>query len=167
MKELKDLNDLLSHEVQVLYSGEQLLIAGLERMIKKSTNLELKALFQQHLDETKTHIERLKQAAKLLNIDPDGDGNPSMKGLIAEGEKVMHKDTDPETLDATLIAGAQKIEHYEISGYGTAAHYAERLGLTQVATLLRQTLDEEQATDTKLNELAKNKLNEKAQHAPA
>src|SRR5215218_4841847 len=114
MKEIKDLNDLLTHEIQVLYNGEQLLIAGLERMAKKASNSELKTLFQQHLEETRTHIERLKQAAGMLNIDADDDGNPSMKGLIAEGEKVMHKDTNAEVQDASLICGAQKIEHYEI-----------------------------------------------------
>ena len=163
MKELKDLKDLLCHEVQVLYSGEKLIVGGLERMIQKASNAELKAAFHQHLEETQTHIKRLEQAATLLKIDPDGDGNPSVKGLIAEGEKVMHKDASPETLDASLIAGAQKIEHYEISGYGSAAYYAEELGLGEVATLLRQTLGEEQATDTKLNDLAKNKINRKAE----
>jgi len=165
MKEIKDLNDLLTHEIQVLYNGEQLLIAGLERMAKKASNSELKTLFQQHLEETRTHIERLKQAAGILNIDADDDGNPSMKGLIAEGEKAIHKDANNEVQDASLICGAQKIEHYEIAGYGTAAYYAEMLGQTQVASLLRQTLEEEQATDTKLNNLAKNKINLRAQHA--
>ncbi len=159
MKELKNLRDLLCHEVQVLYSAEKLLIAGIERMVMKANNMELKAAFLQHLEETRIHIERLEQAAQLLNIDADGDGNPAMKGLIAEGEKVMHKDTNPETLDATLIAGAQKIEHYEISGYGSAAYYAEELELFDVANLLRETLNEEQATDEKLNELAKTKIN--------
>lgn len=165
MKELKDLNDLLTHEIHVLYSGEQLLIAGLERMIKKASNTELKGLFQQHLQETRTHIERLKQAANLLGIDADDEGNPSMKGLIAEGEKTIHKDANIEVQDASLICGAQKIEHYEIAGYGTAAYYAEMLGQEQVAALLRQTLQEEQATDTKLNNLAKSKINLRAQHA--
>ncbi|MEJ7681375.1 MAG: DUF892 family protein [Segetibacter sp.] len=115
------------------------------------------------MDETKVHKQRLEEAAKYLKIDPDGDGNPSMKGLIAEGEKVMHKDATHEALDAALIAGAQKIEHYEISGYGTAAHLAEARGLTDVAGILRQTLHEEQATDTKLNDLAKTTINRKAQ----
>lgn len=161
MKELKNLHDLLCHEVQVLYSAEKQIFAGLTRMIKKTYNLELKAAFQQHLEETGTHIERLERCAQILNIDPDGDGNPAVKGLIAEGEKVMHKDTIPETLDAALIAGAQKIEHYEISGYGTAAYFALELGLTEVAMLLHETLEEEKATDLKLNNLAKLKINRK------
>ena len=165
MKELKDLNDLLTHEIEVLYSAEHLLIDGLERMQQKANDPQLKAAFQQHLEQTRTHIERLKQASKLLGIDPDGDGNPSMKGLIAEGEKAIHEDANDEVKDASLICGAQKIEHYEISGYGTAAYYAESLGQSQVASLLRQTLQEEQETDTKLNNLAKSKINLRAQHA--
>jgi len=165
MKEFKDLNDLLTHEIHVLYSGEQLLVGGLERMIKKASNTELKNLFQQHLEETRTHIQRLRQIADLLGVDADEEGNPSMKGLIAESEKTIHKDANSEVLDASLICGAQKIEHYEIAGYGTAAYYAEMLGQAQVAALLRQTLQEEQATDTKLNNLAKTKVNMRAQHA--
>lgn len=164
MKELKNLEDLLAHEIQVLYDGEKMLLAGLKKMAKKATNPELKEVFEMHLEESKQHVERLELAAKRLKVSPDGDSNPSMKGLIAEGEKVMHKDVNPETLDATLIAAAQKIEHYEISGYGTAAHYAEELGFHEVAGILRQTLSEEQAADTKLNDLAKTKINIKAEH---
>jgi len=165
MKEIKDLNDLLTHEIQVLYSGEQLLIEGLERMIKKASHIELKALLQQHLEDSRTHIERLTEAAELLGIDADDESNPSMKGLIAEGEKVIHKDANAEVQDASLICGAQKVEHYEIAGYGTATYYAEMLGQAHVASLLRQTLEEEKVTDTKLNNLAKNKINLRAQHA--
>ena len=162
MKELKDLNDLLGHEIQVLYSGERLLVAGIKRMIEKANNLELKVAFQLHLEETETHISRLEQAAKMMNIDPEGDGNPSMKGLLAESEKAMHKDSTPETMDATLIAAAQKIEHYEIAGYGTAAVYAEELGYYSMAKMLKETLDEEIATDTRLNNLAIGKINRQA-----
>lgn len=162
MKELKDLTDLLGHEVQVLYNGEVLLIAALPRMIKKANNEALKAALSQHLEETQTHKQRLERAAKLLGIDPDGDGNPSMKGMIAEGEKVFHKDASPETLDAAIIAGAQKIEHYEIAGYGSAAYFAEELALQSVADLLKQTLQEEKATDAKLNDLAKSNINPKS-----
>ena len=167
MKELRNLTDLLGHEIQVLYNAENLLLVALKRMSKKSSNLELKAVFEQHLEETETHIERLEHAAELLDIAPDEDGNPAMKGLIAEGEKLMHKDANPETLDAALIAGAQKIEHYEISGYGSAAYYAEELGFNEVAALLKQTLEEEKATDTRLNNLAKSKINIRAEHPVA
>jgi ferritin-like metal-binding protein YciE len=162
MKELKNLNDLLVHEIQVMYNAEELQILALQRMISKTSNPELKNAFEQHLEETKQHKERLSKIGKILNIDPSGEGNPAIKGLIVEGEKVLHKDANPQTLDATLIAGVQKIEHYEIAGYGTAASLAESLGLMPVWELLSQTLKEEKDTDSKLNNLAKNKINVKA-----
>ena len=163
MTELKTLNDLLKHEVQVLYEAEKLQMLALPRMIKKTSSEELKNAFQVHLDETKIHVERLEKAAKLLAIDPSADKNPSIVGLVAEGEMVLHKDATPETLDATLISGVQKVEHYEISGYGTAANLAEELGMMQVWELLSQTLKEEKETDIKLTELAKRKINRKAE----
>jgi ferritin-like metal-binding protein YciE len=162
MADLKNLQDLLHHEIQVLYSAETQLIAAMPKMAKNAHDQQLKNAFEMHLEQTKQQKERLEQAAKILGIDPDGDGCPSMKGLIAEGEKVMHKDATPEALDAALISGAQKIEHYEISGYGTAAHLAEGLGLNEVHQLLSQTLNEEKNTDEKLNRLAKTNINQKA-----
>lgn len=162
MAELRNLQDLLHHEIQVLYSAETQLIAAIPRMAKKAQDQQLKSAFEMHLEQTKQQKERLEQAAKILDINPDGDGCPSMKGLIAEGEKVMHKDATPEALDAALICGAQKIEHYEIAGYGTAAHLAEGLGLKEVHQLLSKTLDEEKSTDAKLNSLAKGTINQKA-----
>jgi ferritin-like metal-binding protein YciE len=131
-------------------------------MIQHASNAELQQAFTQHLEETRRHAERLEQIAKMMNIDPEGDGNPSLKGMIAEGEKVMHKDADPDVMDATLIAGAQKIEHYEIAGYGTARYLAQMLGQTQVAEILAQTLEEEKKTDAILNGLAMNKINQQA-----
>ncbi|HEX8348636.1 MAG TPA: ferritin-like domain-containing protein, partial [Hymenobacter sp.] len=151
MTELRDLKDLLTHGIQVLYSTEKLLLAGMPRMMEKAYNEELKAAFAQHLKETEQQVQRLEQAAKLLNIDPDGDSSTGIKGLIAEGEKVMHKDAAEPVLDAALIAGAQKIEHYEIAGYGTVVYMAEELGFAEVAQLLQQTLDEEKHTDSLLN----------------
>jgi ferritin-like metal-binding protein YciE len=161
MKKLKNLKDLLCHEVQALYSAEELLVSGIKRMFAQANNLELKAAFQQHLEETKIHIERLLEVSRILNIDPEGDSNPAMKGLIAEGEKAMDKESNAETMDAALIVAAQKIEHYEIAGYGSATYYAEELGLYDVANLLQKTLAEEKATDKKLNMLAKDKINAK------
>ena len=162
MADLKDLTDLLHHEIQVLYDAEKLLIAAIPRMAEKATSPELKAAFMQHLEETRLHQQRLEQAARLLNIKPDGDSSTGMKGLIAEGEKTMQLPHTPEALDAALICAAQKIEHYEISGYGTAAHLALGLALDNVYELLKKTLNEEQATDTKLNNLAKTSINYKA-----
>lgn len=163
MKAIENLDDLLYHEIQILYKAEELIIAALPKMISKAQDKELKSAFNRHLEESKVHKERLQQICKHFDIDPGGDGNPSMKGLIAECEKVMHKDVTREALDAALIAGAQKIEHYEISGYGTAAHLARSRGFKFAADLLEQTLQEEQKTDTLLNNLAKSTVNVKAQ----
>jgi ferritin-like metal-binding protein YciE len=162
MKQLKNLYDLLNHEVQMLHNLEKLQVAALERMAKKTSNQKLQHAFEQHMEETKIHKKRLEVIAKILNIDPDGEGNPAIKGMIAENEKLIHKNATPETLDSALIAGAQKIEHYEIAGYGTAAYLAQQLGLLRISELLDITLQEEQATDTILNLLAKVEVNEKA-----
>jgi ferritin-like metal-binding protein YciE len=162
MAALKNLQDLLHHEIQVLYSAENQLIKAMPRMAQKAHDQQLKNAFEMHLEQTKQQKERLKKAADLLGIDPEGDKCDSMAGLIAEGEKVMHKDATPQALDAALICGAQKIEHYEIAGYGTAAHLAEGLGLNEVHQLLSQTLNEEKNTDEKLNRLAIGYINQKA-----
>jgi ferritin-like metal-binding protein YciE len=160
MTELKDLKDLLIHEVQVLYNTEKYQLLALPRMLKNSTNVELKGALQQHLDETKIHKQRLEKVGQLLNIDPDDEGSPSIKGLVFEGEKVLHKDAKAEVRDAAILAGVQKVEHYEISGYGTAAYLAEMLGLHEANELLFETLNEEKATDEKLNQLARNSINQ-------
>ncbi|MBD2768499.1 ferritin-like domain-containing protein [Hymenobacter sp. BT664] len=156
---MKDLRDLLDHEVQAMYSAEKLIAAGLPRMIQNASSSELKQAFQTHLDETEHQIQRLEQVADLLEIDVDGDKNLGMAGIIAEGEQVMHKDATPEALDAALICGAQKVEHYEIAGYGTAVYLAQELGFDQVATILDGILDEEKRTNGILNSLAKTLVN--------
>ena len=162
MAALKDLTDLLNREIQVLYDAEKLLIAAIPRMAEKANDPQLKAAFRKHLEETQEHKVRLEKVAELMGIKPDGESNAGMKGLIAEGEKVMHTRATPEALDAALICGAQKIEHYEIAGYGTAAHLALGLALDPVYELLNLTLQEEQATDTRLNNLAKTNINRRA-----
>lgn len=163
MAQLTDLHDLLCHEVQAMYSAEKLIVAGLPRMIEKALTEELKHAFRKHLTETEKQVERLEEVAKLLNIDADGDSNPGMKGIIAEGEKVMEKNSESEVLDAALICGAQKIEHYEIAGYGTAVYLAQELGLEAVARILNATLEEEKNTNSILNHLAKNLVNPMAE----
>ena len=159
MAELKDLRDLLAHEVQVLHSAEKLLVAGLPRMIAKAQSHELQAAFRKHLTETELQITRLEQVADLLGIDTDGDASAGIKGLIAEGEKVMHKDASPEVMDAALICGAQKIEHYEIAGYGTAVYLAYELGEQAAGRILEGILEEEKRTNEILNNIAKNIVN--------
>lgn len=165
MKEIKNLEDLLHHELQVLWSAESMLMEAMPRMIEKAKNEGLKNLLRYHLAETDQHKVALEAICKMLEIDPQGDFNPGMKGILEEGEKVMAKDATDEGMDAALIAGAQKVEHYEISGYGSAAHYAEMLGYEGISKRLRLTLEEEQQADTKLNFLAKNLINPRAKVA--
>ena len=162
MTEIKDLKDLFFHEIQVLWSAEKMLIEAMPAMIERARNLGLKKNLAMHLAETEQHKAALDLICKQLNIDPKGDFNPGMKGIIEEGQKVMAKDATDVAMDAAIIAGAQKVEHYEISGYGSAAYYAEMLGYEGIAQRLRLTLAEEQDADTKLNFLAKEIVNARA-----
>lgn len=159
---LETLDDLFEMQLKDLYSAENQLVKALPMMAEKAKDGRLRAGFERHLRETENQVERLERIGKNLNLDLDGQTCKAMAGLIAEGQETMSERATDEVMDAALIAASQRIEHYEISGYGTAAHYAERLGHNEAANLLRQTLEEEQLTDTKLNELAKNYLNAKA-----
>ncbi len=159
---LETLDDLFELQIKDLYSAEHQLVKALPLMAEKAQDSRLRDGFMRHAGETKNHIARLEQIGQALNVDLGGHTCKAMEGLIAEGQETMSERATPEVMDAALIAASQRIEHYEISGYGTAAHYAERLGHTEASGLLRQTLQEEQFTDTKLNDLAKNYLNAKA-----
>lgn len=160
---MRSLEDLFHHELKDLYSAEKQLITALPKMAKAASDKKLVAAFEMHLKETEAQKERLEKVCELVGIKPSGETCKAMEGLVEEGSKMIKEDADPETKDAGLIACAQRVEHYEISGYGTAAHFAERLGHADAAKLLRQTLQEEQATDTKLNDLAKRSINAKAE----
>lgn len=162
MTEIKDLEQLFYHEIQVLWSAEKMLVEAMPKMIERAKTPGLKQNLSLHLAETDQHKVALEAICKQLGIDPGGDFNPGMKGILEEGEKVMAKDATDEAMDAALIAGAQKVEHYEISGYGSAAYYAEMLGYEGIAKRLRLTLAEEQDADTKLNFLAKGLINPRA-----
>ncbi|MBS1665213.1 MAG: DUF892 family protein [Bacteroidetes bacterium] len=159
---IKNLEELFYHELQVLWSAESMLVEKMPLMIGRARNEGLKNLLAMHLAETDQHKVALEAICKQLGVDPNGDFNPGMKGILEEGEMVMHKEATDEAMDATLIAGAQKVEHYEISGYGSAAYYAEMLGYDGIAKRLRLTLAEEQQADTKLNALAKSLINYRA-----
>jgi len=162
MSKLKNLEELFHHQLKDLYSAEKQLLEALPKMAKKAHDPKLKAAFEEHLSETEEQKARIEQVCEKLGISPGRMKCKAMEGLIEEGEDMIDENAEPEVKDAGLIAEAQRIEHYEISGYGTAAHYAERLGLADVAKILRTTLDEEQNADTKLNKLAKNSINQKA-----
>ena len=185
MEKMIDLKDLLKHEVLDLYSAEEQIIAAMPAMIEKAKDARLKKSLQEHLKITEKQKTRLDKVKSLLsengNEESSGNGRgffsslfggsggnqkcKGMEGLITEGEKVMGEDMTPEVLDAAIIASAQKIEHYEICGYGTARAYARQLNLGQVAELLEETLDEEYEADDRLTDLAVGGLNEEAEEA--
>ncbi len=159
---LRTLDDLFVEQLKDLYSAENQLVKALPDMASEAQDPQLRMGFEKHLIETKNQVSRLEQIGRALGQDLDGHTCKAMQGLVAEGKQTIAEDADPAVKDAALIAAAQRVEHYEIAGYGTAAHYAERLGHTEAASLLRQTLQEEQLTDTRLNDLAKGYINQKA-----
>lgn len=159
---MKTLQDLFEHQIKDLYSAETQLIEALPKMINAVQDSKLKQSFEDHLEETKGHKKRLEEIAKKLGFKPTGEGCKAMKGLIKEAESFLGEDADPAVRDAGIIAEAQRIEHYEISGYGTVARYAKELGHDDIAEKLYQTLEEEEDADESLNELAEDRLNRKA-----
>jgi len=165
MEAIKNIQDLFYHELQVLWSAEAMLVDAMPEMIDRAKNEGLKQMLALHHAETQQHKAALEGICKQLGIDPQGDFNPAIRGIIEEGNKVMAKDATDEAMDAAIIAGAQKVEHYEISGYGSAACYSEMLGYEGITQRLRLTLEEEQQADTKLNFLAKHLINLKANGA--
>ena len=163
MPKLASLDDLLVHELQDIYNAEGQILKALPRMIKAATHPDLKQAFEEHRQQTEGQVRRLEQAFKLLGVPAKGRKCEGMAGVIEEGRKVMEEDAEPPVRDAALIAGAQKVEHYEIASYGCVCTYAEMLGYDQVHDLLGQNLDEEETTDQRLTALAENVINQEAE----
>lgn len=161
-KKLNTLEDLLRHELQDLYSAETQIIEALPKMAEKASNSDLKEAFKAHLEETKQQRQRLEDVCRQLSIEPKGETCKAMQGIIREAQDLMKENADREVMDAALIAEAQRVEHYEIAGYGTVCTYAERLGHTDIKNKLGQTLEEEKSADQKLNKIA-SRVNEKAE----
>lgn len=159
---MKKLEDLFEHQLKDLYSAETQLIDALPKMAKAANDKKLKKAFEDHLEETKKQKERLEKVCDELGIKPGGETCKAMKGLIKEAEGFIEEDASKEVRDAGLIAEAQRVEHYEISGYGTAVRYAKELGHDKIVTILQATLDEEYAADDNLNDMAEDRLNKKA-----
>lgn len=157
--EMEDLRDLYIDELRDLYNAEKQLVRALPKMAKNASDDNLKQAFETHLEETKGHVERLEQIFEKLGKKPTGKTCKAMQGLVEEGKEMMEEDAEPEVLDAALIAAAQRVEHYEIAGYGTVRTYARLLGDEQAAKLLQKTLDEEGQTDEKLTQLAESTIN--------
>ena len=141
------------------------LINALPKMADAATNPELRSAFETHLAETRTHKDRLDEAFRLLGRKPSSESCEAMQGLISEGEEMIGMQGDSEVKDAALIAAAQRVEHYEIAGYGCARTFAQRLGQQRIATLLQETLDEEGNADKILTHIAESWVNAQAAHS--
>ena len=162
---LENLESVLEMQLRDLASAEEQLTAALPKMSDAATSPELKEAFQHHLDETIGHQARLDEAFRLLGKDPDIETCEAMQGLIAESDELIALEGDAEAKDAALIAAAQRVEHYEIAGYGCARTFARRLGHFGVAALLQETLNEEQQADRTLTRIAESGINAAAAHA--
>jgi ferritin-like metal-binding protein YciE len=160
---MQTLEDMYMDLLKDLYSAEKQLVKALPKMAKAADASDLQKAFQDHLRQTEGHVERIERIFSELGGSPRGKKCVGMEGLIAEGSELMKEDAEPEVLDAGLIAAAQKVEHYEIAGYGTARTWAERIGHENAARLLQQTLDEESAANEKLTQIAESHVNMEAQ----
>lgn len=156
---LNTLKDLFIHELKDLYSAEKQIIKALPKMTKAATNEDLAAGFKEHLQQTREHAQRLEKILSSYDQTTRGPKCKGMEGLLAEGSEIMEEETDEDVRDAGLIAAAQRVEHYEIAGYGTARAYASLLGDKESAKLLQRTLDEEAETDKRLTSLATSSIN--------
>jgi ferritin-like metal-binding protein YciE len=159
---LNSFDDLFVEQLQDLYDAEQRLTKALPKMAAAAHNPALKSAFEQHLQQTQNHVSRLEQVFKGLGKSAQTKTCEAMKGLVDEGSEVISGKGDPDVKDAALIAAAQRVEHYEIAGYGTVRTFARRLGKSEAARLLQETLDEEAETDKKLTGLAEQAINPKA-----
>ena len=159
------LQELLTEELQDLYDAEHQLLQALPLMTEAARGDALRAALASHLEETRTHVTRLEEAFTLMGARASGRRCTGIAGIIEEGSKLLqHADIDGAVLDAGLIAGAQKAEHYEMCGYGTCVAWARTLGLHQVAAKLEETLEEEKAADQTLSDLAVQEVNISATH---
>ncbi|MDG3582290.1 ferritin-like domain-containing protein [Galbibacter pacificus] len=161
---MKTLKDLLEHQLKDLYNAEGQLIEALSKMANTTTDEMLQEAFETHLDETKQHKVRIEEVCNELGISPSGETCKAMKGLIHEADDFMEEKPEEDVLNAGLIAEAQRVEHYEIAGYGTAIRYAKELGYLDIAKKLHKTLEEENNADETLSSIAEKRLNKKAIH---
>ena len=159
---LNTLQKLYTDELRDLYNAENQLLKALPKMAKAASSEELKEAFEQHLEQTKSHVKRLEQVFEELDEKPKGKTCRAMKGLIQEGSEVLEEDGENSVRDAGIIVAAQKVEHYEIAGYGSVRTFAHLLGQNKAAELLQATLDEESETNEVLNRLAESVINPEA-----
>jgi ferritin-like metal-binding protein YciE len=160
---LQSLRDLLVEQLQDLYDAEHRITKALPKMAKAATSPDLKAAFEKHLTETEGQIDRLDQVFDAMGVKAKKKTCKAMQGLIEEGEETIKEDAEPEVKDAALIAAAQRVEHYEMAGYGTVSAYAKLLNEKAILKLLQATFAEEKATDEALTELAESTINIEAE----
>lgn len=158
----KNLEDLFHETLKDIYYAEKKILRTLPKLAKGAHSEELKAAFEKHADETEGQVERLEKVFELIDKAPRGKTCPAIDGLAEEGAEVLQDFKKSDALDAGLLAGAQAVEHYEISRYGTLIAWAEQLGMREAATLLKETLAEEKKTDAALTRLAESSLNQMA-----
>jgi ferritin-like metal-binding protein YciE len=156
------LDELLEDELKDIYSAETQLIHALPKMAKAAESNDLRAAFEQHLEQTRVHVQRIEEICSDLKTTPGGKNCAGMEGLIKEGEEVIQSNAESEPKQAALIGAAQRVEHYEIAAYGTARAHARQLGYLKAVEFLSQTLEEEKETDKKLTKVAENRVNVKA-----
>lgn len=155
---MENINELFEDQIKDLFSAESQLVKALPKMAKKASNPKLKAGFEKHLAETQGHVERLEKIAKMWEFKPSGKKCKAMEGLIEEGKEVLEEEGNEMVIDVALVAAAQRVEHYEISAYGSARALAERLGCSETQAILQRTLDEEAATDKALTQICENSI---------
>lgn len=161
-KDIKTMDDLFVHQLRDIYYAEKQIVKSLPDMIGKATSRELAAGLKEHLEQTKTHVDRLEQVFKMHGTKPEGTDCPAIDGIIEEAEEIAGDVADKEVLDAAIVAAAQAVEHYEMTRYGTLIAWANILGRDDCAAVLRKTLDEEKAADLKLTKLAEGRINRQA-----
>jgi ferritin-like metal-binding protein YciE len=164
-KEPKKLNELFHDTLKDIYFAEKKILSTLPKMAKAAQSEELKAAFEKHYTETEGQIERLEKVFAVIEKKPQGKTCAAIVGITDEGAEIMEEYKGSPALDAGLLGAAQAVEHYEISRYGTLIAWAEELGLDDAVSLLEETLEEEQATDEALTEIAKTAINQQAQAA--
>ena len=154
--QLQTLQDVLVEQLKDLYSAENQILKALPKLAKAASAGDLKQAFEEHLEQTRTHVERLDQVMEMLDSPTKGKKCMGMEGLLEEGKETleMKREASPAALDAAIIADAQRVEHYEIAAYGTVCNFAKQLGLREVLELLRETLREEEQTDKRLSQIA-------------
>jgi ferritin-like metal-binding protein YciE len=161
-RDIKTMNDLFVHQLQDIYYAEKQLVKALPKMADKATDKELKQGFLTHLEETKTHVQRLEEVFRMWGTEVKAVDCPAIDGIIKEADEVTGEVADKSVLDAALINAGQAAEHYEIARYGSLIAWARLLGRNECASLLQKTLDEERITDKKLTSLAEGKINLRA-----